>query len=307
MGQRSRSQPSVGLVPTPFPSPGRAPREVRLIAQLRALGYANRAARELLDTGKVSYGGVPTADEGREVDPARVVIARNAPRLRPNRDVAVVFHDRHVAVVFKPPGMLAVAAPGRRHETSVIAAVGRLFGASYAVHRLDEPTSGLMMVALTEACQQQLKELLFHHRVERSYLAIVRGQFPAAPVTVTTKLVRDRGDGLRGSDPEADEDLAKEAISHFRLLRPLGRRASLVEARLETGRTHQVRIHLSERGYPILGDLLYGSAGSERLAPRLALHAARLGLRHPVSGDALRFEAPLADDLERLSRELRRT
>jgi len=280
---------------------------LRLIAQLRALGYANRAARELLDTGKVAYGGVPTADEGREVDPARVVIALNAPRLRPNRDLAVVFHDRHLAVVFKPPGMLAVAAPGRRHETSVVAGVRRLFGAAYPVHRLDEPTSGLMMVALTEACQTQIKALLFHHQVERGYLAIVRGHFPAVPVRVTTKLVRDRGDGLRGSDPEADEDDAKEAVSHFRLLQHLGPRASLVRAKLETGRTHQVRIHLSERGYPILGDRLYGSGGSERLAARLALHAARLGLRHPVSGEALLFEAPLADDLEQLRRQLRRT
>ncbi|MCC6749973.1 MAG: RluA family pseudouridine synthase [Deltaproteobacteria bacterium] len=277
---------------------------LRLIDHLRALGYANRAARDLLETGKVAYHGVPTADGGRQVDPARVVISPSAPRLRPNRDLAVVFHDRHLAVVYKPPGMLAVEAPGRRREGSVVGQVRRLFGAGHAVHRLDEPTSGLMMVALTEASQREIKEILFRHEVRRVYLALVSGHFPAAPFTVATQLVRDRGDGLRGSDADGDDEQGKEAVTHFRLVERLGRRASLVEATLETGRTHQVRIHLSERGFPILGDRLYGPRGRELPAERLALHAAELGLRHPVSGEALHFEAPLADDLEQLRRRL---
>lgn len=280
--------------------------KLRLVEHLRALGHTNRVARNLLDTGKVSYAGIPTADEGRMVDPARVEISMRAPRLRPNLDLAVVFRDQHLAVVYKPPGMLAVEAPGRRGEANVVATVRRLLGAGHAVHRLDEPTSGLMMVALTEPCQLQIKELLFHHDIERVYLAIVAGHFPTAPLTVVSKLVRDRGDGLRGSDDEADDSEAKEAVTHFRRLEAVGPRASLVEARLETGRTHQVRIHLSERGFPILGDRLYGSRGSEGGAPRLALHAAQLGLRHPFGGAALRFEAPLADDLEKLRRQLGR-
>ncbi|MBK8482166.1 MAG: RluA family pseudouridine synthase [Proteobacteria bacterium] len=281
-----------------------APPGPRLIDHLRALGYTNRAARALLASGKVSYGGAPTADEGRQVDPARVVLSLNAARHRPNRDLVVLFHDRHLAVVLKPPGMLAVDAPGRRQETSVIEAVRHLLGSAFAVHRLDEPTSGLMMVALTEACQAQIKALLFRHEVEREYLAIVRGHFPAAPVRVRTKLVRDRGDGLRGSRDDSDQGQAKEAVSRFSLVERLGPRASLVAAKLETGRTHQVRIHLSERGFPVLGDPLYGPRGSEQLAPRLALHAAHLGLRHPLDGSALSFAAPLADDLEQLRRRL---
>jgi len=284
-----RSAPPVGL---------------RLIDHLRAQGYARRAARDLLETGKVAYGGVPTADEGRLVDPARVAISPRAPRLRPNRDLAVIFRDPHLVVIFKPPGMLAVGAPGRRREDSAVGHVRRLFGAGYPVHRLDEPTSGLMLVALTEDCQQRLKAILFRHEVERSYLAVVRGYFPKAPVVMSTQLVRDRGDGLRGSDAEAGEDDAKPAVTRLRLVEHLGPSASLVEARLETGRTHQVRIHLAEHGHPILGDPLYGRAAVTRLAPRLALHAACLGLRHPMSGEALRFEAALADDLEQLRRRL---
>lgn len=283
---------------------------LRLIDHLRALGHGNRVARDLLDTGKVAYGGIPTADEGRLVDPARVTISMRAPRLRPNLDLAVIFRDPHLVVVYKPPGMLAVEAPGRRGEATVVGTVRRLLGAGHAVHRLDEPTSGLMMVALTEPCQQQIKELLFHHDIERVYLAIVAGHFPAEPTTVVSRLVRDRGDGLRGSDDSAndraDDSEAKEAVTHLRRIETLGPRASLVEARLETGRTHQVRIHLSERGFPILGDRLYGARGSEGGAPRLALHAAQLGLRHPVGGAALHFEAALADDLEKLRRRLGR-
>lgn len=277
---------------------------LRLVEHLRNLGYAGRAARDLLETGKVLYGGVPTADSGREVEPERVMIKLGAPRLRPNRDIAVIFHDRHLAVVFKPPGMLAVETVGRHREPSVVGMVRKLFGAAFVVHRLDEPTSGLMMVALTESCQRQIKEILFRHAVDRVYWAIVRGIFPVAPVTVVSNLVRNRGDGLRGSDEEAEDPNAKEAITHFELIEHLGPHASLVQAKLETGRTHQVRIHLSERGYPILGDRLYGTPGVGRAAARLALHAAELGLRHPVTGESLHFQAALADDLEQMRRRL---
>ena len=162
-----------------------------------------------------------------------------------------------------------------------------------------------MMVALTEECQRRIKEVLYAHRIERGYLALVHGRFPSASCTLRSQLTRNRGDGLRGSTTEADEDDLREAVTHFKLQEHLGS-ASLVEARLETGRTHQVRIHLSEKGYPVLGDKLYGSTAVARAAPRLALHAFLLGLQHPLTGEALTFEAPLADDLEILRRRLQR-
>jgi len=278
----------------------------RLIDYLRSLKLTNREARDLLDTGKVMYCGVPTADAGREVDAALVAVRRNAPRIRPNRDLAVIHRDPHMAVVYKPPGMLSVPSPGRRDVKSVIGVVRHLIGAAFPVHRLDEPTSGLMMVALTERCQLLIKEILFEHRVERGYLALVGGWFPSAPCTVRSMLVRNRGDGLRGSAVEGDEDGAREAVTHLKLLEHLGKGASLVEARLETGRTHQVRIHLSEKRHPILGDDLYAPPGLARAAPRLALHAFKLGFTHPVTGKKMDFEAPLADDLEALRRRLLR-
>ncbi len=278
----------------------------RLIDYLRSLPLTNREARDLMDTGKVMYCGIPTADGGREVDVARVTVQRNAARIQPGRDLAIVYRDAHMVVVYKPAGMLSVSAIGRRDAKTVIGVVRHFLGAAFPVHRLDESTSGLMMVALTEECQRSIKEILFHHHVERGYLALVAGMFPKTPCTVRTQLVRNRGDGLRGSTEEGDEDGAREAVTHFTLREHLGRNASLVEARLETGRTHQVRIHLSEKGYPILGDDLYAPPGAMRAAPRLALHAYKLGITHPFTGEVLAFEAPLADDLEALRRLLLR-
>lgn len=274
----------------------------RLIDYLRSLGTTNKEARGLLDTGKVMYRGVPTADGGREIDVALVTVKRSATRIQPGRDLAIIYRDTQMIVVYKPTGMLSVHSPGRRDVKNVISVVKHLLGAAFPVHRLDEATSGLMMVALNEKCQQLIKDILFKHQVERGYLALVRGLFPKKPCTVRNKLVRNRGDGLRGAGNDEDDDSAIEAVTHFRLREHIGKIASLVEARLETGRTHQVRIHLSEMRFPILGDDLYAPQAAKRASPRLALHAFKLGFKHPITDENLSFEAPLADDLEILRR-----
>ncbi len=229
------------------------------------------------------------------MDAAAVRVDPRAPRIQVGRDPVSLFHDPHLAVIWKPSGLLSVAAPGRR-DSHVLAAVARWFGSSYPVHRLDEETSGLMMVALTEKCQTALKAAFEAHEVQRQYLAMVRAGFPMEK-TVSTTLVRDRGDGKRGSGPDG-----KPATTHFRRLEEW-RGGTLVRATLETGRTHQVRIHLSEGGFPIWGDELYGGRQAMRYAPRLALHAFRLAFRHPVTGKPMAFASPLADDLERLRRD----
>ncbi len=276
----------------------------RLIEYLRSIPLTNKEANDLLDTGKVFYCGVPTADRGREVDTSKVEIRRSAPRIRPNLDLSIIYRDEELSVVFKPAGMMSVRAVGRRGEKDVIGEVRRLLGDAYPVHRLDEMTSGVMMVALSMDSQYAIKQILFEHKVERRYLAIVSGIFPDKPMTIRTQLVRDRGDGLRGSSYGVNEDNSKEAVTHLKLIERLGKTASLVEASLETGRTHQVRIHLSESKFPILGDELYAPARVVRAAPRLALHAYRLGFTHPKTGKPLVFDCPLADDLESLRRRL---
>jgi RluA family pseudouridine synthase len=274
----------------------------RLIDHLRSLGMSNRDAKRALQTGKVYVRDAPVADPTRDVDAALVRVRDNAPRVRVGADIVIVHRDDHLAVVFKPPGMLSVPAPGRRDARTVVGEATRALGGALPVHRLDEPTSGLMLVARTERCQLALKDLLFRHDVERAYLALVRGRFPTEPTAVRNVLVRDRGDGRRGSGSPSTPN-GKPAATVFRLVAPVGRNASLVEARLETGRTHQVRIHLAELGYPVLGDPLYGE-GVARAAPRLALHARLLGFRHPFGAGELRFETELPDDLERLRRDL---
>ncbi len=283
----------------------------RLSSILSDLGLSGGARKRALESGKVFLHGIPTADAGREVAADDVILRPDAPRLRPGRDLVVVHRDAQVVVVWKPPGLLSVPARNRPDgHRSVLGWVQRITrGPAFAVHRIDEPTSGLLMVARTEAAQLVLKEQLELHSVERRYLALVSGHPPVGPVAHDTHLIRNRGDGLRGSievwsPPPADDHPGRRAVTHARRLDIVDRRSSLVEATLESGRTHQVRIHLAEAGFPILGDPLYATAPVAARAPRLALHASVLGFVHPTRGESLRFVAPLPDDLEQLRRGL---
>jgi 23S rRNA pseudouridine1911/1915/1917 synthase len=270
---------------------------VRLLDVLKDRGLSNRDARQALERGKVSLMGVPTGDATREVDPALVVVRADAPRLTPGRDLVILHRDDALAVLWKPSGVLSVPAP--RRTGSALGTAAGILGEAQAVHRIDEETSGLLLVARSLPTQAALKDLFERHAVERRYLAIVSGAFHGER-TFRSRLARDRGDGLRGS---SEDPSGKEAITHVRLVEPL-ERASLVEATLETGRTHQVRIHLAEAGHPLLGEPLYASAAIRGRAPRLALHSAVIGFVHPVTRAELRFETLLPDDLEALRRRL---
>lgn len=268
---------------------------MRLIDALRGLGLSAKAARDTLGSGKVRLGATPTADALRDVDPADVRVDPNLPRSVVGRDAVLVYWTAGWAVVAKPSGMLSVAAPGRR-DPHVVGFVAKVLGQGLAVHRLDEETSGLMLVARTTAAQAWLKDAIERHEVDREYLAIAAGSFRGS-LTVRNEIVRDRGDGLRGSGTGG-----KPAITHFRSIEAL-RGATLVGAKLETGRTHQVRVHLAEAGHAVLGDPLYADRGTRARAPRLALHATRLAFTD-LEQVPHAFVAPLTDDLERLRREL---
>ncbi len=261
--------------------------EVRLVDHVRATqGLSSRAARQAMSSGKVFYRGLPTADAGRMVDPAQVRFDVNAPRLRVGFDPVLVHTDPHLAVIWKPAGLLSVAAPGRGDDDNLVSLAARMLGTAKPVHRLDEPTSGLMLVARTDIARSGLIEQISAHAIERRYLALVHQTFPEGEVRHASELRQGH------------------AVSHFRRLQVLRRDASLVEARLETGRTHQIRIHLADLGHLALGDERYASPSVSRRARRLCLHAWRLAFTHPRTGERLCFEAPLADDLERLRREL---
>jgi 23S rRNA pseudouridine1911/1915/1917 synthase len=277
-----------------------SPNQLRLDAALVARGMRPAEVRAALESGKVYLDGAPTGDGGRWVNPERVELRPQAPRLVPGRDLFLLHRDQDLVVIIKPAGMLAVPAPRPGGHRSAVGRVIQLCGTGLPVHRIDEETSGLLVVALHEQAQAALKADLERHDMERRYLALASGSLGGEERRIESTLVRDRGDGLRGSSEEGD---GRRAVTWLRGLEPLAG-ATLVEARLETGRTHQVRIHLAESGHPILGDPLYANTGAARASQRLALHAAVLGFRHPRSGERLRFEIPLADDLERLRRRL---
>ena len=195
--------------------------------------------------------------------------------------------------MWKPPGLLSVPAPGRRGDDDLISSVARSFGQAFAVHRLDEETSGLMLVALDAERQKFFKDALAERLISRAYLALVSPAVPESwTLNVENHLVRDRGDGRRGSGPSSE---GKRAVTHFRARATISSHVSLVEARLETGRTHQIRIHASEAGYPVLGDTLYGP--KKNYFDRLALHAYSLAFVDP-DGEKRHFEVGLPDDIE---------
>jgi 23S rRNA pseudouridine1911/1915/1917 synthase len=174
------------------------------------------------------------------------------------------------------------------------------------VHRLDKETSGLVVFARTVAAERGLGRQFHAHTVLRRYLAVVPGE--VAPQRIATRLVRDRGDGRRGSTDLPN--LGKPAVTHVEVLERL-RGYTLVACRLETGRTHQIRIHLAERGHPVCGDKVYNRKPASAPepgpchAPRLALHAAELGFVHPATGEALHWTMPLPADLQAFLERLR--
>jgi 23S rRNA pseudouridine1911/1915/1917 synthase len=175
------------------------------------------------------------------------------------------------------------------------------------VHRLDRDTSGLVVFARTAEAERHLGRQMRAHSIERKYLALVRGQ--ARTERIESNLVEDRGDGRRGSTPKPGE--GKRAVTQVKLLETLGE-FSLVECQLETGRTHQVRIHLGERGTPLCGERIYDRPLHGRPVPdtseaaRPMLHASYLGIEHPATGERLHWSSPLPADMAQLQRRLRK-
>jgi 23S rRNA pseudouridine1911/1915/1917 synthase len=230
-----------------------------------------------------------------------------------NLPLEVLYEDDAIAVVNKPAGMVVHPAPGNWEGTLVHALLHHLTGLSGIggrerpgiVHRIDKETSGLLVVAKTDHAHQQLSARFKAHAQERRYLAIVAGVPKPAHGTIDLPIGRDRNDRKRIS-PRSNTP--RRAITHYRVLETFDGAAALVECKLETGRTHQIRVHLAERGHPVLGDPVYGG---KRPVPtgvpvrRQMLHATRLDVEHPESGQVMRFDAPPPDDFERALAALR--
>jgi 23S rRNA pseudouridine1911/1915/1917 synthase len=228
--------------------------------------------------------------------------------------------DEHIIVVDKPAGLTTMrhaheaaefGARGKRFLPATLADLlpGVLQGKGtkqvIAVHRLDRDTSGLVVFARSPQAARHLGGQFRAHTTDRTYVALVRGR--AKNGRIETRLVADRGDGRRGSAPG---DEGQRAITHVRVLEDLGP-FSLVECRLETGRTHQVRIHLGEQGTPICGERIYDRPlhgpplPDTSGAKRLALHATHLAIDHPTTGKCMHWMSPLPPDLAHLLKRLR--
>ena len=234
----------------------------------------------------------------------------------------IVYEDDDLLVVNKPAGMVVHPGHGNYNGTLINALAFHL-GISQGpdaedermgilVHRIDNDTSGLLVVAKNDEAQLNLAKQFFEHSIERLYVAVVWGNIKEDEGTVDGAIGRDPNDRLRFKVYPEDDERAKHAVTHYKVLERFGY-VTVVQCRLETGRTHQIRVHMNHIGHPLFNDTRYG--GSEirkgtiyakyrqfiencfELCPRQALHAKTLGFVHPRTGEMIRFDSPLPDDM----------
>lgn len=271
-------------------------------------GIARAAAQRLIAEGKVVVGGTPAPKRHplRAGERVEVTLPDPEPPEPPAQDIPirVLYQDEDLAVVCKPAGMVVHPAAGHRDGTLVNALLHALDGLSGIggvsrpgiVHRLDKDTSGLMVVAKNDASHALLQRMIKERTLRRYYLVLVHGVPATGLGTVDAPVGRDERNRRRMAVNAA---AGRRAVTHFKVLRDYGR-AALLEAELETGRTHQIRVHMAYIGHPVVGDREYGRPGHlehELHVDRQFLHAWRLVLPHPVSGESLAFEEPLPPDL----------
>ena len=325
-----------------------------LAGQLPDLGR-NRAKQLILE-GHVAIGGRTIVEAKRPVKPGEIVVVDVPPPVAAEPEAEaipldVVYEDAHLIVVDKPAGLVVHPAPGAWTGTLVNALIHHC-GASLSgiggvarpgvVHRIDKDTSGLLVVAKTDAAHQSLSAAFSAHDIERVYEAVAVGAPRPGVGTVNAALARKRHDRTKMAvvdEFEWDEDAedyaprqgARRAVTHYRVAETFGRGrakltgepiASLISCTLETGRTHQIRVHLATIGCPLIGDQTYGRGpGLSGLKPgeaaadhaidtirnfrRQALHAKVLGFIHPVTGEAMRFERAAPADFQALLAALR--
>lgn len=274
-------------------------------------GRSWNEVRRLARTGKIFVNGSPLLDPTLLVPAgAEIELRQNAPRATkapslPRR--AILFLDAHVVVVNKPAGISTVPYDENERGTldelvmETISERGRRAPLGI-VHRIDKETSGVVVFARTLVAKQHLKNQFRFHSVGRRYVAIAHGA--VRPGTFSSRLVQDRGDGRRGSTD--NPELGREATTHVKVMEKLNG-ATLLECRLETGRTHQIRIHLSEQGYPLVGERVYSKGYRGELIPaaRLMLHARDLEFEHPQTGAPLKFEQAVPDDMQQVITSLK--
>ncbi len=257
-------------------------------------------AERLIADGSVLVDGAVRSKSHRLEGGEEIVVelpGEPAPLEAEEMDLRIVWEDEHLLVVDKPAGV--VVHPGTGHASGTLVhgllahdAAGGDEDRPGIVHRLDRDTSGLLVVARSDEAHERLQELIRRRLVERRYLALVKGTPRSRTGRIEAPIGRDRLDKSRHS---LDTATPRDAVTHFEVVELLGPRA-LLELRLETGRTHQIRVHLEAIELLVCGDPTYGSAGDLGLE-RQFLHAAGLAFDHPFTGERVEAESPLPDDL----------
>ena len=279
----------------------------KFLAAIERIGSRARAER-LIEQGLVSIDGRPAIKsnkvrEGFVIEIPDEELAEPAPRTYEHTSpVTVLFEDDDVLVVDKPAGLVVHPAPGHRAATLVelLASSGvdlaenddPVLYRPGVVHRLDKDTSGVMMLAKNHLAQRQLQLALRERTAKREYLALVEGHVPSRAGRIEAPIGRDARDSSKRS---IDTDFPQEAITHF-VVQELLPDTTLLRLRLETGRTHQIRVHMQAIGHAVVADRTYGTSPQYGLE-RQFLHAAKLSFPHPRTGEPVEAAAPLPEDL----------
>ena len=276
-------------------------------------GYSRSYTQKLIDRGLVTVEGkqVKCSLKLKGEEELRVELPDPEPLLIPAENIPldIVYEDQDLIVVNKPKDMVVHPAPGHKSGTLVNALLYHC-GSSLSgingvlrpgiVHRIDRDTTGLLVVCKNDEAHRKIAEQLKEHSSKRKYTALVQGNIKEDSLRIEGAIGRDTKNRLRmGLDPQG-----KPAVTHVKVLERFGK-YTLVECILETGRTHQIRVHLSSLGHPLVGDELYGAGKCPWNTRGQCLHAGLLGFVHPTSGQYMEFEAPLPDYLEKILRQLR--
>jgi 23S rRNA pseudouridine1911/1915/1917 synthase len=274
----------------------------RFLAGVGEVG-SRAAAERLLGERRVFVDGTPRGKSHRLAGGEEVrldIPEREAPALQPEQlDLRIAYEDEHLLVVDKPAGVVVHPSAGHRSGTLVHGLLGREIEGGEEperpgiVHRLDRHTSGLLVVARSDEAHRRLQRLLRRREIERGYLALVRGRPRSRRGRIEAPIGRDRTDPTRMS---LDTATPRGAVTNFEIEEALGR-YTLLRVRLETGRTHQIRVNLAAIDLPVVGDPAYGVSGDLGLE-RQFLHAARLAFDHPLAEIRIEAFSPLPDDLE---------
>jgi 23S rRNA pseudouridine1911/1915/1917 synthase len=283
--------------------------------------FSRSRVKKLIDDGEIQVNGAPVSKAGlklRSGDIVEIAMREAQPSTVLAQDIPlqILYEDRHLLVIDKPAGMVIHPAPGHREGTLVnailhhcddLSGIGGVIRPGI-VHRLDKETSGVLLVAKNDETHRHLSDQFKGHRVRKTYKALVFGSPREDEGVIALPVGRHPADRKKMS---TNSRRGKEAVTRWRVVERYGE-VTLLDVGIETGRTHQIRVHLSNLGYPVIGDRVYGGLGRlksikdvslrSRLSamPRQALHAWRIGFTHPVEDREMEFTAPLPEDMRNL-------